>query len=94
MLALFPWPEQRINYLSTFNSAFNLFSAISQSLGSVGLAVLFGLGTTISPILVLGGLTGWLLNKAPLLRKWISVAGAGILIVLGISALINSGIHL
>lgn len=66
----------------------------SSPVGSVGLAVLFGLGTTISPILLLGGLTGWLLNKAPLLRKWISIAGAGILIVLGVGTLINSVIQI
>ena len=66
----------------------------SSPAGSVGLAVLFGLGTTISPILLLGGLTGWLLNKAPLLRKWISIAGAGILIMLGIGTLINSVIQI
>ncbi len=66
----------------------------SSPAGSVGMAVLFGLGTTISPILLLGGLTGWLLNKAPLLRKWISIAGAGILIVLGIGTLINSAIQI
>jgi cytochrome c-type biogenesis protein len=57
---------------------------------SVVFAVLFGLGTAISPMLLLGGVTGWLLNKAPLFRKWISVAGAVVLIVLGISTLINS----
>lgn len=66
----------------------------SSPVGSVGLAVLFGIGTTISPILLLGGLTGWLLNKAPLLRKWISIAGAGILIILGIGTLINSLIQI
>ena len=66
----------------------------SSPAGSVGLAVLFGLGTTISPILLLGGLTGWLLNKAPLLRKWISIAGAGILIALGIVTLVNSIIQI
>jgi sulfite exporter TauE/SafE len=54
------------------------------------LAVLFGLGTALSPMLLLGGVTGWLLNKAPLLRKWISIAGAGILMVLGVSTLINA----
>jgi len=43
--------------------------------GSVAIAILFGLGTTISPILILGGVTGWLLNKAPLFRKWIAIAG-------------------
>jgi cytochrome c-type biogenesis protein len=57
---------------------------------SLVLAVLFGLGTALSPILLLGGVTGWLLNKAPLFRKWISITGAGILIVLGIGTLINA----
>jgi thiol:disulfide interchange protein DsbD len=53
-------------------------------------AVLFGLGTAISPMLLLGGVTGWLLNKAPLLQKWIAIAGAVVLILLGISTLISS----
>lgn len=66
----------------------------SSPIGTVGLAVLFGVGTTISPILVLGGVTGWLLNKAPLFRKWISIAGGATLILLGIVALINSIISL
>jgi thiol:disulfide interchange protein DsbD len=66
----------------------------SNPLGSVALAVLFGSGTTISPILLLGGVTGWLLNKAPLLRKWISIAGAAALILLGIGTLINSLLQL
>jgi sulfite exporter TauE/SafE len=52
--------------------------------GSVGIAFLFGLGTTISPILLLGGVTGWLLNKAPLFRKWISIAGGIVLLLMGI----------
>jgi thiol:disulfide interchange protein DsbD len=54
---------------------------------SLVLAVLFGLGTTLSPLLLLGGATGWLLNKAPLLRTWISRLGAIILILLGVAAL-------
>jgi sulfite exporter TauE/SafE len=53
-------------------------------------AVLFGLGTTLSPILLLGGATGWLLSKAPLLRKWISMAGAAVLIILGAATLITA----
>jgi thiol:disulfide interchange protein DsbD len=53
-------------------------------------AVLFGLGTAISPMILLGGVTGWLLNKAPLLQKWIAIAGAVVLIALGISTLISS----
>ncbi len=59
-------------------------------IGSVGLAVLFGVGTAISPLLLLGGATGWLLNKAPLLRKWISWFGAGILLLLGADMLITA----
>jgi sulfite exporter TauE/SafE len=57
---------------------------------SLFMAVLFGLGTTISPILLLGGATGWLLNKAPLFRKWVAIAGAGILVALGIANLITA----
>lgn len=57
---------------------------------SLIVAVLFGLGTTLSPLLILGGVTGWLLNKAPLFRKWVSLAGAAILIVLGISTIVNA----
>jgi sulfite exporter TauE/SafE len=66
----------------------------SSPIGSVGIAVLFGLGTALSPILLLGGVTGWLLNKAPLFRKWISIAGGGILIVLGIVTMLSSVIQL
>jgi sulfite exporter TauE/SafE len=61
---------------------------------SLSFAVLFGLGTALSPILLLGGLTGWLLNKAPLFRKWISIAGAMILIVLGIGTILNAILQL
>jgi sulfite exporter TauE/SafE len=55
-------------------------------------AVLFGLGTALSPLLLLGGITGWLLSKAPLFRKWITIGGAAILIVLGIGTLITAAI--
>ena len=50
------------------------------------LVVLFGLGTAISPLLFLGGTVGWLLEKAPLLKKWTSIAGGIILVLLGVSA--------
>ena len=53
-------------------------------------ALLFGLGTTLSPMLLLGGVTGWLLNKAPLFRKWLSLAGGGTLVALGVLAIVNS----
>lgn len=66
----------------------------SSPIGTMTLSVLFGLGTTISPLLVLGGVTGWLLNKAPLFRKWISVAGAAVLIALGIVTIVSSVIQL
>jgi sulfite exporter TauE/SafE len=62
----------------------------SSLLGSVTIASLFGVGTMVSPMLVLGGVTGWLLNKAPLFRKWISLAGGGILILLGVITIITS----
>jgi putative Mn2+ efflux pump MntP len=61
-------------------------------LDSFAVAVLFGLGTALSPILLLGGITGWLLSKAPLFRKWIAIGGAAILIVLGIGTLITAAI--
>jgi sulfite exporter TauE/SafE len=54
------------------------------------LAVLFGLGTALSPLLLLGGATGWLLNKAPLFRRWISILGAGILIALGVGTMLTA----
>ena len=66
----------------------------SNFFGAVALAVLFGLGTTLSPLLLLGGVTGWLLNKAPLLRTYISVGGAAVLIVLGAVTVISSTVHL
>jgi thiol:disulfide interchange protein DsbD len=66
----------------------------STPLGSVGLAFLFGLGTALSPMLLLGGVTGWLLNKAPLLRMWISIGGAGVLILLGLASFVNAVIHI
>ena len=58
--------------------------------GSFVVAVFFGLGTTLSPMLLLGGVTGWLLNKAPSFRKWISVIGGIALIVLGAATLVNT----
>jgi cytochrome c-type biogenesis protein len=53
-------------------------------------AVLFGVGTAISPIIIFGGMTGWLLNKAPLFRRWISIGGAVVLIVLGAGTIVNT----
>jgi sulfite exporter TauE/SafE len=55
---------------------------------TVALAVLFGAGTALSPMLLLGGTTGWLLNKAPLLRRWISAFGGILLIALGLFTLL------
>ncbi len=62
--------------------------------GTTTLAFLFGIGTTISPLLVLGGVTGWLLNKAPLFRKWITLGGGAILIALGVITILESVIWL
>jgi sulfite exporter TauE/SafE len=66
----------------------------ASPLGSVGIAVLFGLGTALSPILLLGGVTGWLLNKAPLFRKYIAIAGGAVLIGLGVITMASSLIQL
>ena len=57
---------------------------------SVALAVLFGIGTSLSPILLFGGATGWLLSKAPLLRKWVALGGAALLIILGTITLLSA----
>jgi cytochrome c-type biogenesis protein len=57
---------------------------------SFAVTVLFGLGTSLSPMLLLGGVTGWLLNKATLLRKWISIAGGGMLVILGVLTVVNT----
>ena len=62
----------------------------TSPVGSVGIALLFGLGTALSPMILLGGVTGWLLGKAPLFRKWISLAGGGILILLGLFTMVSS----
>ncbi|MCW4025238.1 MAG: sulfite exporter TauE/SafE family protein [Candidatus Bathyarchaeota archaeon] len=66
-------------------------ATFTAPLSSLTMAVLFGLGTAISPFIILaGGLTGWLLNKAPLFRRYISIAGALLLIVLGVGTIINT----
>ncbi|MCW4017256.1 MAG: sulfite exporter TauE/SafE family protein [Candidatus Bathyarchaeota archaeon] len=67
-------------YSLTFASPFDSFV----------LAVLFGVGTSLSPLLLIGGATGWLLNKAPLFRVWISRLGAAALIVLGLITLVDA----
>jgi cytochrome c-type biogenesis protein len=60
-----------------------LAATFGSPLDSFLLALLFGIGTALSPMLLLGGVTGWLLNKAPLFRVWISRFGAVALVVLG-----------
>lgn len=52
-------------------------------------ALLFGLGTALSPLFFVGGVAGWLFKKATLFSRWISVAGAGILILLGLSMMVS-----
>lgn len=67
-----------------------LTSVAFSQINSVVLAVLFGLGTAISPLLILGGATGWLLNKAPVFKVWLSKIGGGILVLMGFSILLNA----
>ena len=64
--------------------------SFGASTDSFAVAVLFGLGTSLSPMLLLGGVTGWLLNKAPLFRKWLSIAGGSMLVILGGLTLITT----
>jgi sulfite exporter TauE/SafE len=68
-----------------------LYSITSSApIDSFILPILFGLGTSLSPFLLLGGVTGWLLNKAPLFSRWMSKIGAGILILFGLNMLLNA----
>ncbi len=67
--------------------AFLLYAITNYQANSTVLAVLFGLGTALSPMLILAAVVGWLLEKAPLLRKWTSILGAIALILLGVSIL-------
>lgn len=64
--------------------------AFGAPIDSFAVAVMFGFGTSLSPMLLLGGVTGWLLNKAPLFRKWLAIAGGGMLVVLGVLTLIST----
>ena len=76
-------------------TAILLYSITSSApIDSFILATLFGLGTALSPFLLLGGVTGWLLNKAPLFSRWIAKIGAGILILLGLNMLLNAVIQI
>lgn len=66
------------------------FSQINFTL----IAVLFGLGTALSPLLFLGGVFGWLLEKAPYFRKWTSISGGLFLVLLGGSVLLMTFMEL
>jgi sulfite exporter TauE/SafE len=67
-----------------------LYAVTFSQVDCIILTVLFGVGTALSPLLLLGGATGWLLNKAPLFRTWLSRIGGAALIVMGLSLLFNS----
>ena len=68
--------------------AFLLYALTNYQANCTVLAVLFGLGTALSPMLILAAVVGWLLEKAPLFRKWTSILGAIALILLGVSILV------
>jgi len=68
--------------------AFLLYALTNYQANCTVLAFLFGLGTALSPMLILAAVVGWLLEKAPLFRKWTSILGAIALILLGISILL------
>jgi len=62
-----------------------IYAGTFSAANSTILAVLFGLGTALSPLLLIGGATGYLLNKAPLFTKWLSRIGGVALVVMGLS---------
>ncbi|HDQ06885.1 MAG TPA: sulfite exporter TauE/SafE family protein [Candidatus Bathyarchaeota archaeon] len=68
--------------------AFLLYAVANYQANYTVLAVLFGLGTALSPMLILAGVVGWLLEKAPLFRKWTSMLGGVVLVLLGVSVLL------
>lgn len=70
--------------LVTYSAAFTV------ALDSFILALLFGICTAISPTLLIAGIDGWLLNKAPLFKKWVSILGGVLLIALGLNTLISA----
>jgi len=67
-----------------------LYAVTFSQVACTILAVLFGVGTALSPLLLLGGATGWLLNKAPLFSKWLSRIGGIALVVMGLSVLFSA----
>ena len=67
-----------------------LYAVTSMQVNLTLIAILFGLGTALSPLLIVGGTVGWLLEKAPSFRKLISMMGGALLILLGFSLLVLS----
>jgi sulfite exporter TauE/SafE len=65
-----------------------VYAATFGQISPTVMAVLFGVGTAMSPVLILGGATGWLLKKAPMFTKWLSKIGGITLVVMGLSVLI------
>lgn len=66
-----------------------MYSLSTSTVNPTLSAFFFGAGTALSPLFLVGGVSGWLFNKAPLLSKWISMAGAVALIMLGLGAAIG-----
>lgn len=56
---------------------------------SIALAVFFGVGTSLSPMVIVAGATGWLLNKATMFSRWLSRIGGGALLLMGVITLTN-----
>jgi len=68
-----------------------LYAMVSFSpLGCIAITVLFGLGTTLSPLLLFSGTIGWLFNKSPSYSKWISKIAGVILILLAAQLLLSA----
>jgi sulfite exporter TauE/SafE len=67
-----------------------LASLALPNTNSIIVAILFGLGTALSPLAVAAGATGWLLNKAPMFSGWLSKIGGAILLFMGSSVLLST----
>lgn len=71
-----------------------LYSVTISQVNCTAMAILFGAGTALSPVLFLGGSVGWLLNKAPLWRTWLSRIGGAALTMMGVSVLAGVALDL
>ncbi len=79
-----------ISYIAGIGAGFRKGIMVTTIYNSGRIAAYAIMGTAISLLLFLGGATSWLLNKAPLFKKWVTKIGGLVLAVLGLGVLVNS----